>query len=229
MQKTIYVINPNSNPVVTAGIETAIARLRVAGGPAIECLTLAAGPLGIQSQYDVESVVLPLLELTRKLQPTAAAIVLACFSDPGLHAVREAMAQPAPTPVPVLGICESAALTALSMGGRFGVIAIMPTSIPRHLRNWGTMAILDRLAGEESIGMSVAELATGASTLERMIAAGQRLRDVKGADVIIMGCAGMAQFRAPLEQALGIPVVEPSQAATAMALGRALLNWHGGV
>ena len=221
MQKTIYVINPNSNTTVTAGIDTAIARLRVAGGPAIECLTLAAGPLGIQSQYDVESVVLPLLALARSLEPKAAAIVLACFSDPGLDAVREALS------IPVLGICESGALTALSMGTRFGVIAIMQTSIPRHLRKWGTMGILDRLAGEESIGMSVAELAQGASTLERMIAAGQRLRDQKGADVIVMGCAGMAQFQAPLQQALGIPVIEPSQAATAMALGRALLNWHG--
>jgi Asp/Glu/hydantoin racemase len=60
-----------------------------------------------------------------------------------------------------------------------------------------------------------------------MIAAGRRLRDDKGADVLVMGCAGMAQFRDPLQDALGVPVVEPSQAATAMALGRVLLNWHG--
>jgi Asp/Glu/hydantoin racemase len=45
------------------------------------------------------------------------------------------------------------------------------------------------------------------------------------ADVIVLGCAGMAEHRQWLEQALGIPVVEPTQAATAMALGRALLKW----
>jgi Asp/Glu/hydantoin racemase len=40
-----------------------------------------------------------------------------------------------------------------------------------------------------------------------------------------MGCAGMAAYRDPLEQALGIPVVEPTQAATTMALGRVRLGW----
>jgi Asp/Glu/hydantoin racemase len=39
-----------------------------------------------------------------------------------------------------------------------------------------------------------------------------------------MGCAGMARFRQPLEEAVGIPVVEPTQAAAAMALGRVLLH-----
>jgi Asp/Glu/hydantoin racemase len=40
-----------------------------------------------------------------------------------------------------------------------------------------------------------------------------------------MGCAGMARYRAALEDTLGIPVVEPTQAAAAMAIGRV---WLGG-
>ena len=39
-----------------------------------------------------------------------------------------------------------------------------------------------------------------------------------GADAVVMGCAGMAQYRRPLEERLGIPVIDPTQAATAMAL-----------
>jgi len=35
----------------------------------------------------------------------------------------------------------------------------------------------------------------------------------------VMGCAGMARHRKPLEEALGIPVIDPTQAAVAMALG----------
>jgi Asp/Glu/hydantoin racemase len=34
-----------------------------------------------------------------------------------------------------------------------------------------------------------------------------------------MGCAGMARHRGALEAALGIPVIDPTQAAVAMALG----------
>ncbi|MCH3698264.1 aspartate/glutamate racemase family protein, partial [Campylobacter lari] len=54
----------------------------------------------------------------------------------------------------------------------------------------------------------------------RMVTVGKTLRDAHGADVLIMGCAGMADLRARLEAACGLPVVEPTQAAVAMAVGR---------
>ena len=224
MKPTIYVINPNSTQAVTAGIDTAMEPLRTAGGPAIKCLTLEAGPPGIQSQLDVESVTMPLVQLARSLQSKAAAVVIACFSDPGLYVVREALSKP--VAIPVLGISECGLLTALSMGHRFGVIAILDASIQRHLRTYGAIGLLDRFAGELAVGLNVTELGNYAPTLARMIATGQRLRDEKGADVIVMGCAGMAAYRAPLQDALGIPVIEPSQAAVAMAIGRVQLNWH---
>jgi allantoin racemase len=224
MTPTIYVINPNSTRAVTAGIDAAMAPLRCAGGPAIECLTLDAGPPGIQTQFDVESVTLPLVKLALSLPAQAAAVVIACFSDPGLFVVREAMAKP--VAIPVLGISECGVLTALTMGQRFGVIAILDTSIPRHLRTYGAMGVLDRFAGELAIGLNVTELGNYDATLARMVATGLRLRDEKGADVIVMGCAGMAAFQAALQEALGIPVIEPSQAAVAMAIGRVQLNWH---
>ncbi|MBP0599223.1 aspartate/glutamate racemase family protein [Herbaspirillum sp. LeCh32-8] len=219
--QTIFVINPNSTAAVTRGIDAAMAPLRMAGGPAIECLSLQSGPPGIQTQQDVDAVAPQLVSLATSLRARAAAFVVACFSDPGLHAVREAV------DVPVLGIMESGVLTALTLGQRFGVIAILKGSIPRHLRAYGAMGVESRLAGELAIGLNVTELAQYERTLARMTEVGRRLRDEKGADVIVMGCAGMALYREPLQEALGIPVVEPSQAAAAMAIGRVRMNWHG--
>src|SRR4051794_17319197 len=72
------------------------------------------------------------------------------------------------------------------------------------------------LAGRPA-SLEVGELADKARTLERMTSVGRTLRDTHGADALVMGCAGMAQFRAPLEETLGIPVFEPAQGATAMA------------
>jgi Asp/Glu/hydantoin racemase len=43
-----------------------------------------------------------------------------------------------------------------------------------------------------------------------------------------MGCAGMARYRKPLQDEIGIPVVEPTQAAVSMAIGRVRLNWNSG-
>jgi allantoin racemase len=40
-----------------------------------------------------------------------------------------------------------------------------------------------------------------------------------GADVILKGCAGMVRHRRPLEDAVGIPVIDPTQAAVAIAIG----------
>ena len=59
----ILVINPNSTEVVTKGIDEAMAPLRMAGGPEIECMTLKEGPPGIESQQDVDSVVAPMVKV----------------------------------------------------------------------------------------------------------------------------------------------------------------------
>lgn len=208
----LVIINPNSSEAVTAGIDAAVDPLRSFGIP-IRCLTLQEGPSGIESQRQADLTIAPMLALAAA-QNDAAGYVIACFGDPGLHALRDQ------TDLPVLGIQESAVMTALTLGHRFGVIAIVPTSVPRHLRAFGAMGVLDRVAGDRSLGLGVAALEDETTSLGAMIATGKQLRDEDGADVLIMGCAGMARFRAPLEAATGLPVVEPTQAAAAIALGQ---------
>jgi len=207
----ILVINPNSNAAVTAGLDAALEGLRFEGGPAIDCETLAEGPYGIESQRDADAVVPHLVRRVAE-RPDAAAVVIACYSDPGLHACREA------TRAPVFGIQEAGVTTALARGDRFGVIAVAEASIPRHLRALQRMGVLERLAGERAAGLTVAESAESPDALDRLRAAGEKLRG-DGADVVILGCAGMARWRGALERALGLPVVDPTQAAVAMALG----------
>ena len=216
MPGTIFVINPNSLTKVTAGIDAALEPLRIAGAPPVACLTLPEGPPGIQSQRDVDAVVAPLLSTAAAHEDEAAAFVIACFSDPGLYALREQSRRP------VLGIAESGTLSALTIGARFGVISILPASIPRHLRYFGAMGVLDRLAADLAIGLTVAELSDDQRTLARMTEIGLELRDRHGADVLVMGCAGMARFRDDLAAQTGLPVVEPTLAATGMAMSRVL-------
>jgi allantoin racemase len=218
---TIYVINPNSTERVTRGIDEAVAPLRMAGGPAIECLTLADGPPGIQSQRDVDGLIPALLKRAAGLENEAAAFVIACFSDPGMHSLREQSTKP------VLGIAESGVLTALTLGQRFGIVAMLENSIPRHLRYLGAMGMMGRFAGDLPVNLTIQDMADERITLERMIGVGRTLRDTHHADVLVMGCAGMARFREPLERALRIPIVEPTQAAVTMAIGRVKLGWGG--
>jgi Asp/Glu/hydantoin racemase len=213
----ILVINPNSNEMVTEGLRQALAPLAFGEGPEIICESLREGPIGIETQEHVESVTLPLRRRVEAANDVDA-FVIACYSDPGLHIAREGTASP------VFGIAECGVLTALTRADRFGVIAIKSRSIPRHIRYLRQMGLMDRLAGERPLEMSVAESASGEGTLQRMIAIGTELRDLDGAGAIVMGCAGMARHRRPLEDALGIPVIDPTQAAVAMAIGTLMVR-----
>jgi allantoin racemase len=219
MRERILVINPNSTVSVTHAIDDAMAALRIPGGPEIICLTLDEGPPGVESQIDADGVIQPLCRVIRDQELDTSAFVIACFSDPGLFSAREATAKP------VLGIAECGILTALTLGHRFGVISILAGSVPRHLRYIGAMGLGERLAGDLPVGLGVTELADARTALTRMIEVGRRLRDGHGADVLVMGCAGMARYRSDLEEAVRIPVVEPTQAAVSMAIGRVRLGW----
>ena len=214
---TILVINPNSNQAVTDGMADALKVLKVSGGPKIECLTLAEGPFGVETQADIEAVTLPLRMLVTE-RDDADAYVIACYSDPGLQVCREA------TPKPVFGIQECGVLTALAQGDRFGVIALADASIKRHLRYLRQMGVMDRLARERAANLSVHDSATGRETFAQLCEVGIELRDLDGAETIILGCAGMAAHRIPLAEFLGIPVIDPVQAATSMAMGAVMLK-----
>jgi Asp/Glu/hydantoin racemase len=215
----ILVINPNSNVIVTKGLEVALQPLSFADGPEIVCTTLDEGPYGVESQADADSVVMPLRRLVES-DNGSAAFVIACYSDPGLHVCREG------TDRPVFGIAECGVLTAMTRAETFGVIAIAQRSIRRHIRYLRQMGLMDRLAGERPLGMSVAETASGEGTLAKMIEVGRALKEQDGAGAVIMGCAGMARLRRPLEDALGIPVIDPTQAAVTMALGAVQFSRH---
>ena len=208
----IVVLNPNSTEAVTEGIDAALHSLRLAGGPSIECATLAEGPPGIESDAHVQAVAAPIARFVASREAGADAFIIACFSDPGLDEARCA------TRRPVLGMAACGVLTATALGSRFGVISILEQAIPRHLRYYDALGVGSRLAGDRAVGIGVTGLGGESRTLDRMTATGRALRDEDGADVLVLGCAGMARYRGRLEDSLGIPVVDPVLAAAGMAI-----------
>jgi Asp/Glu/hydantoin racemase len=220
MSDRILVINPNSSRDVTTRMSTALDGLRFEGGPRIDCMTLEEGPPGIETDRHIADVAGPIVATVEREQNRTSAFVIACFSDPGLHAAREA------SRVPVYGIAQCGYATAVAMGDSFGVISILSRSAARHRRQIGSLGLLDHLAADLAIDMGVTELAQGDKVLDRMTEVGAKLKQKHGADVVVMGCAGMAQYRRPLEERLGIPVVDPTQAATAMALNAVQAAHH---
>lgn len=210
--KSIIVVNPNSTQAVTDGVDVALEALRFEGGPPIECLTLVSGPPAIESDDDVRDVAEPLCTYLDSLAPRAGAFVIACFSDPGLALARERLQ------VPVFGMAECGYLSALSRGGQFGVISILQKSVPRHLAYVDSLGLSARLAADLPVELGVLELQQTEIVTARLRTVGRTLIEQHGANTLVLGCAGMASYRADLERDLGVPVIEPVQAAVAMAM-----------
>lgn len=217
-RQRILVINPNSTEAVTAGIDEAVEPLRFSDGPRIDCVTLAEGPAGIESQRHVDGVVGPLCDLIAREDNRSDAFVIACFGDPGLHSARETTAKP------VIGIAEASYAAALQLGDRFGVIAILENSARRQRRYVRQLGLGERYAASLPLGLGVTRLEGDAAT-EGIIAVGSALIRDHGADVLILGCAGMARQRVLVERSLGVPVIDPSQAGVAQAIAAVRLGY----
>ena len=223
MDRTLFVINPNSTQEVTDQISLALQAYRIAGGPNIVCDTLRSGPPGIETQAHVDGSSERLLAYfeAHPQHAKADAVVLACFSDPGFYALRETLS------CPVYGSAECAYLTAAGMGPKFGVISILSRAIARHKRQVRLLGLEHKLAEDLAIEIGVTGLSQEDLTFRRMKEVGTTLVQEHGAGVIIMGCAGMARYRARLEDALKVPVIDPTQAAVGIALGNLLARQGG--
>ena len=141
----------------------------------------------------------------------ADAYVIACASDPGLEAVR------AITEAPVLGVFRCAVAAALTRAERIGVVAIVEASKGRHLLALRSMGVESRLAGEVALNVSMEALLDPTAARGLLIDAAMDLAEA-GAGAVVLGCTGMAAHRAAVEDAAGVPVIDPCQAAAVMAL-----------
>lgn len=164
------------------------------------------GPEFIDSWIDSSLATVGMLSLIKDHKDVDG-IVIACFSDPGLFAIREIV------DVPVVGIAESSFLTACMIGFRFGILGGTPKDIPwmeNILWNYG---LEKRCAGVVPINMSVEETRKDRERTITMLGDASRKLISMGAESVILGCGSWSGYRSDLEIMVGAPVIEPIQAA----------------
>jgi allantoin racemase len=198
------VINPNTSPSMTSEIK--ITAERVFTTP-WECLVAPApaGPESLESwtDYHIASIaVLPLLEK----HPDVDGILLACFGDPGLYVLKE-LCQ-----IPAIGIAEASMSLALLLGARFGILAGMRRAVELMDSMVRTYGLEARYAGSEPLDLRVLDFDKNRDeTLEVLESASKKLRN-RGADVLILGCAGLTAFVDELQMRTEMPVIDPVEA-----------------
>ena len=82
------------------------------------------------------------------------------------------------------------------------------------------------LAGDRPLEIGVTDMLKAGRVLDRIVEVGTELRDRDGADVLILGCASMGGYRPDIERRLGLPVVDPTQAAVVRAMGTLALGYR---
>jgi Asp/Glu/hydantoin racemase len=209
MASRILVINPNSSQSCTAGIAESLKPFAAPARPSFEVVSLPGGPPAITTWRDWFSVAEPLCQMVE--QEKAEAYIIACVSDPGIDAIRTV------TDRPVLGPFRAAVASALARAERFGVIAFVEASKARQRRVLQAMGVEARLAASIALNLPM-ETLTDPTAARAALCDTAKALVAAGSEAVILGCAGMAGHRAAVEDAAGVPVIEPCQAAAAQAL-----------
>ncbi len=200
----IFVINPNTSQTMTDHIREALEGVK---RPDTE-LTVTCpdrGPETIESAYDEAFAIPPTLELVKKANKEGYdAVILACFSDPGLDAAREVSV------IPIIGIEESTLHMAAMLGARFSILTPRKQRIPSKCEHVHIRGLSHFLASVRSLDLSVAETDSDpAKTKQRLMHVAKTAVEKDGAEVIIMGCAGMAGYAQEIEETLSVKVLDP--------------------
>ncbi|MDE0139094.1 MAG: aspartate/glutamate racemase family protein [bacterium] len=207
MLGTVTIVNPNSSATISMQIDDAVSSLAGDLGVGIEVVTCAEGPPAIETDEDVAAAVGPMVETA--LAHPADAYVVACFSDPGITELRNALDEP------VFGIAESAVLAAMSRGRTVGIISALDVAIPRHYRYWDRIGVSARIVADIATGRGVLDLESE-DAYRDVLGTGRKLAGA-GAEAVVLGCTGMTHLRARLQADLGMPVIEPCRAALTLA------------
>jgi allantoin racemase len=213
----IMVINPNTSVSMTDHLRRELETIKRADTElTVTCPTV--GPVTIESAYDEAIAVPPTLELVRRANREGYdGVILACFSDPGIHAAKEI------SDIPVVGIQEASLHAAAMLGWKFTILTPLSRRIPHKHEEVRRYRLEDSLASVRALGMTVAETdADPERTMQRILEVAARAAEDDGAEVMILGCAGMAGYAAEVERKLGIVVLDPS--AVALKLCEALID-----
>jgi allantoin racemase len=201
----IMVINPNTSISMTEHLRRELNHVK---RKETELLVTCpdVGPVVIESSYDEALSVPPTLELVREANRKGFdAVIIACFSDPGLMASREI------SEILVLGIHEVSLHIAAMLGSRYTILTTTAKRVPHKIEEVHRYRMAGALASVRALELTTAETDSDPEkTIERILQVSRLAANQDGAEVIILGCAGMAGYAERVTKELGLTVIDPS-------------------
>src|SRR6186713_1445640 len=213
--RRLLVINPNTSASVSALLQT---HVQAAAGLHVQVSTVTArfGAPYISDEAGYAVAAHAALDAWAAALAGAKqapdAVLIGCFGDPGLLALRES------SPVPVTGLAEAAFIEA-ARHGRFAIVTGGERWGPMLQRLAQALGHAPSLAGIHTVAPTGAQLAADPAAARILLA--QACRDAVrqlGAQAVILGGAGLAGMAAQLQPGLGVPLIDSVLAGARWAL-----------
>jgi len=214
--RSLLVINPNTSDSVTQLLQT---HVQAAAGLHVQVRTVTArfgapyiaceASFAVAAHAALDAWAATLQDAT---QPAPDAVLIGCFGDPGLLALRES------SPVPVTGLAEAACIEA-ARHGRFAIVTGGDRWGPMLQRLAQALGHGPALAGIHTVAPTGAQLAADPQAARALLA--QACRDAArqlGAQAVIVGGAGLAGVAAAIQSEVGVPLIDSVHAGTRWAL-----------
>lgn len=190
-----------------------VARAAAPPGTIIEGVTPERGPASVEGHFEALLSAASILELFASREISCDAVVIAGFGDLGREGLQELLT------VPVIDITEAAVMLAALLGPTYSIVTMQPRSVPLIRARLAESGLDRRCASIRATGSAVLDL-DGPARLrvaEELVREACRAVEEDGAEVIVLGCAGMAGLRDQVAGGTGVPVVDGVEAGVQLA------------
>ncbi len=207
----ILVVNPNTSPEMTAAIDRVA---QAAAGTTADVVTIRSrhGPHTIEGALDAALATAGMLEVVAAYEAAFDAVVVACFGDPGVDALRMLVR------VPVIGIGAASFMQAACISQHFAIVTTAAGTPARYAAVTAAMGLTRQFVGTYQTPLSVVDFESDdPAVLETLIFhAEQAVKD--GADCLLFGCAGIAEQVRALEERVGVTCIASAAAGVSQAI-----------
>jgi allantoin racemase len=207
----ILVVNVNTTQSMTEAIG-AQAQAFAAEGTEIVALTPRFGAESVEGNFESYLAAVAVMDRVASYPEPFDAVIQAGYGEHGREGLQELL------DVPVVDITEAAASTAMFLGHKYSVVTTLDRAVPLIEDRLKVAGLDARCASVRASGLAVLELEEDpARAVETIVDQAERaVRDDK-AEVIVLGCGGMAGLDEQIRARTGVPVVDGVAAAVTIA------------
>jgi len=176
----------------------------------VEVVSLDKGPQSVETIRDYEAVKPLVIDLALKSHIEYDGLIVNCFLDPGVDELKKLIDKP------VVGPGEASLAFGSIFRGRLGIVSIESEALKLIGERCNMLGYGALVASIRGIKIHVVDLAKDWGKVKMELIEESRKAIEDGAEVIILGCTGLAGLSKIVSETIHKPVIDPAAAALKM-------------